>query len=417
MKIILTLLLLNLISPNLLKNGTIKKNNRILQIESTSIYPTQIPSTIIQKKNTISKEKGEKSPNTLPEQPSPSTIATSNIESLETSLSQNISTESETELILLGTSDFKVLVKSINFFIFLIYNQGENISDNLNLKLLITYQNNIKEIKEISCPKIKTIREILKYNCSLDRSNTSSNVTELKIDKDVKFNKIKPKKIYFSGKMQYEMSNLIKFHENMDIDKEFPNKLLFFKNAKIEPKNTMMYIIFQEEERTDIIEWGYSNTIKAAMYSTKGSSVNFNCLLIGKSSSEIVLINCYPKGDFEIHMNNTIIYSFLINYLIIFDEKENDYLNMTFESFESYSRSNNSFVIHSRSVGVLKPEEIIYITIGGVLLLALIIFLIVRYCWKKRKISEGDEVSQKSSSSNINSYYNNNNNNNYYNNN
>ena len=151
------------------------------------------------------------------------------------------------------------------------------------------------------------------------------------------------------------------------------------------------------------------------MYSTKGSSVNFNCLLIGKSSSEIVLINCYPKGDFEIHMNNTIIYSFLINYLIIFDEKENDYLNMTFESFESYSRSNNSFVIHSRSVGGLKPEEIIYITIGGVLLLALIIFLIVRYCWKKRKISEGDEVSQKSSSSNINSYYNNNNN--YYNNN
>ena len=63
-------------------------------------------------------------------------------ESLQSSLSMrllgNNSTESdsESELLLLGTSDFKLLTDSINFFIFIIFNQGEKISESLKLNLI-----------------------------------------------------------------------------------------------------------------------------------------------------------------------------------------------------------------------------------------------------------------------------------------
>ena len=338
---------------------------------------------------------------------------------VKTSISRNLlgnnSTESdsESELLLLGTSDFKILTDSIHFFIFIIFNQGKKISESLKLNFDITYQNGKTEEKEIECSKLKDLKEVMKYNCSIDKVN---NVKILKMNDKVEFNRTKPKKVYFSTTIKYVMPNLIEYNEKLDLDTPLKNGIYFYKNGIIiqsEIYGYNFFSIFAETESDNQITYGLIQMISGSFYSDNGKTVDMTCLATGSNDKEIE-IDCTSTKDFVAHMNNTIVFSNIKSFIITFKEKDDDFVNITFPRNDNSNYNNDYNKTYSNKTypsssghksSDLKSYIIVLIVTGAIIIVILFFYCCYR-CYKKRKFTGSDSQSN-SSQSTINPYDNN----------
>lgn len=307
----------------------------------------------------------------------------------------DFSINSESELLLLGINDFKQLDKSIHFFIYITFTKGKVLLESIQLPFYITYQNEIKEQKDINCKKEEDLEEIQKFNCSLDINN---NVKILEMNDEVKYNGIEQKNIYFSPIIHYIKQNYIEYNKNMDLDKKFQNGITFYKNAKAQisqTKSQQFFSIIAETETENPIFSGLFE-MQGLFFTTNDTLENLSCIFIAVAPQQMEL-DCLVKQNFSSYLNNSIILSNMKSLIIIFNKQDNDYINIissnlskqsnnetdpqTFNDYISIKNPPKSYVINSSSG--FKAYYIILIILGIIIIIIFIISAIV--CYRKRK--------------------------------
>ena len=284
---------------------------------------------------------------------------------------------------------------NFNFLIYIAFNSGYMNSSELTLSSSLKY-NNDKSIynEEKVCTLSSSMNNISEYNCHFNLKGNKQ-LESMEIYDNIKFNDIKPNKVYLSTSAKYVMANLVENIDEYDFENIMKNGFIYSKNAHILEISNNSFMIEMDLNSN----FNYLG-VSGAFPTIDNKKVNGFCILEKFTKFQM---ECLMDSGYKSHFNNTIISSnvkTVNNFVIIFNENENDLIEIIQNNNNKNSGDNggqNNVDIFSSS----SSKVIIYAFIFIPVFIALIIITIIcilKYKKRQRLRELGDDISQKSNS-------------------
>ena len=298
---------------------------------------------------------------------------------------------------LLGFSHFIMKQSFFNFYIHLILTENNIDSSSFNIPLSITYDNNLRMLKEVDANcTLKNINNGNNYEYLCEVYGDTANIKQISINPDFSFlGNIKITGITPLAKMN--MNNLQLVGDKYDMLSN--SNIYVFDNSTCILYNELLFNIsgvidgIQPEIKNDNIN------LMINLQSEETTQTEVDCIIknIVKNNYEL---SCKSKEVFEIELQSSISFMDSNNILLINFANASDSI-MNKETKTNKSKINYKRLILRNQTGGLKPGIIAAIVLILIVIFVLTIFLVL-YFRKQSKIAKNN--SENSSVRNLNNH-------------